>query len=82
MSARFDPSEEQIAELLKRFSPRQLAIGYLRAQRRARSAKAAFDVLGSVSELQRAAFSGDMDGAHSAVDAAKRRMRLHEEASK
>lgn len=79
MSSRFDPTEEQIAGLLERFTPRQLAIGYLRAQRRARSAEAAFDVMGSVSDLQRAAFSGDLKGARSAVETAKRRIHAHQE---
>lgn len=35
--AEFQPSEEAIAKLLARFTPRELAIGYLRTRRKLRT---------------------------------------------
>lgn len=43
--APFVPPEEAVARLLERHTPRQLAVAYLRAVRRARESETAFVVL-------------------------------------
>lgn len=64
MSARFDPSEKQIADLLERFTPRQLAIGYLRAQRRAQREAAQTEIMNDIDDWLRKATRGETGAKH------------------
>lgn len=73
MSERYDPSEEQIEKLIAERTPRELAIGYLRATRRARQAEAAFKVMDSVSDMAINLAAGDLKGATKAAEEGRRR---------
>ncbi|NBE05959.1 hypothetical protein [Paragemmobacter ruber] len=68
----WQPSEERITDLLARFTPRQLAIGYLRAQRRARQEASAFALLDDISLATIAATQGDLNSARQHMEKANR----------
>lgn len=70
----FSPSEEAIESLLARFTPRQLAIGYLRAQRRARTSDLAFRTLDDITTAKDAIRDGgSFEDIIAPLDRAKRR---------
>lgn len=71
----YDPPEYKIAALLEERTPRQLAIGYLRAARRASQAEHAFMLLDSLAGTSSALAMGDLAGAKAHLDEAKRRSR-------
>ena len=77
MSDEWKPSEGKIADLLARFSPRQLAIGYLRAQRRARENDLAFRVMDGICKAEDAMHSGEYEMACEEIDATLRMVRNH-----
>lgn len=54
MSAAYQPSREAVERLLAQHTPRQLAIGYLRAQRRFRESDLAFRTLAGLVEAEEA----------------------------
>lgn len=75
MSDRYDPPEDQIEKVLQKYSPRQIAIAYLRASRRARNAEAAFDVMDKIQGATFAAATGDFKGAANELGKANRRLK-------
>ncbi|WPY93188.1 hypothetical protein T8T21_08610 [Limimaricola variabilis] len=81
MSRPYNPPEAKVAEMLSRFTPRQLAIGYLRAQHRARGAEVAFHLMASVNDMTLSAVTGDYKGARNAVETAKTHLRTSKEPS-
>ncbi|WP_017928671.1 hypothetical protein [Limimaricola hongkongensis] len=64
MSAPHRPTEAQISDLIERFSPRQLAIGYLRAQHRARLAAAEAETMLDIEGWLRGASSAQRAAVH------------------
>ena len=72
-----EPTENQIATVLAKFTSRQVAIAYLRAQRRARDSDVAFGLACDVADLTLAGLTGDMAGAEAAVKKAERRAKMH-----
>lgn len=79
---KWNPTEEQIAKTIEaaKGEPRLLAIGYLRATRRARQAEASFKILADLSEAQTAAFMGDVAGTKAGVKKAARDARAAKQA--
>lgn len=75
MTAQFTPTEAQIERVLTSYTPRQVAMAYLRATRRARDAETAFGLMSDVADLTRSSMSGDLSGAEAAVRSAERRAR-------
>ena len=75
MTERYDPPEEQIRRVLDTYSPRQIAIAYLRASRRARQAEIAFDVLDKLSSATVSAATGDTKGVSDALKDATRKLK-------
>lgn len=67
----YDPPADQIAKLVATRTPEQLAIAYLRAVRRAKSAEKAFDIMASLSDAQSALHCHDEKGVVDALMAAK-----------
>lgn len=81
MTEQFTPSEVQIEKVLASYTPRQVAIAYLRATRRARDAETAFGMMDDVADLTRSALTGDMISAEAAVRSAERRARTLKQAT-
>ena len=75
------PTEAQIDKVLASYTPRQIAIAYLRAQARAREAETAFALMGDVADLTRTILTGDMAGAEAAVESAARTARTNKQVS-
>ncbi|WP_323779070.1 hypothetical protein [Leisingera sp.] len=75
MSDRYDPPEEQIQKVLRKYTPRQVAIAYLRSSRRARQAEAAFDVMDGIQGATAAAATGDYKSAKDELQKAMRRIK-------
>lgn len=61
------PSDEKIDEVLAKYTPRQIAIAYLKALRRARQAEAFGQVMEAVQDMTVAAFTGDVGLAEAAA---------------
>lgn len=76
-----DPTEAQIEKVLATYTPRQIAIAYLRAKATARSANLAFDMMSDVADFTRTALSGDLDGAKAAVESIKKHTRTSKQIS-
>jgi hypothetical protein len=68
MSADWTPPEDRIADLISRFTPRQLAIGYLRSQRRAREANLVSEVMSGLSDATLSVATGEAKAAEAALD--------------
>ena len=49
---KWQPSEEQVEEIMRRFTHRQCAIAYLRARRGKKQSDTAFEVLDRLTDLQ------------------------------
>lgn len=83
MTERYDPSEDQIARVLEKTGsdPRKLAIAYLRAQKRARDAEAAFDIMDNLADATIDIFGGDLESAGRRIDRATRRVHQHKDIS-
>ena len=64
MSAPYTPTEAQVADLLERFTPRPLAIGYLRAQHRAQRAAAEAETMRDIEGWLRGASGAQRAAAH------------------
>ncbi len=79
MSADWTPPEDRIADLISRFTKRQLAIGYLRAQRRARKAKLFSEVMTGLSDAAVSAATGDGKSAVDGLDRSLKAMRTANE---
>lgn len=79
MTQKFQPTEDQIKTVLEKYSPRQIAIAYLRASRRAKEAEVAFDLMDSVNDLTFSTLTGDIKGAERAVNDARKTMRTHKQ---
>lgn len=79
MAEQFTPTEAQIQAAITKAGGdiRKIAIAYLRANRRARDAEAAFNVLSDIQDLTLAAFTGDIDAAEKAVESAERHVYQH-----
>lgn len=75
MSDRYNPPEDQIEKVLRSYSPRQIAIAYLRASRRARNAESAFHVLDKIQSATVAATAGDYKTAKEEMAEANQRLR-------
>lgn len=73
----YTPTEAQIQAVLGKYTPRQIAIAYLRANRRAQDESAAFKLMQGIQEMTIAAFKGDVSGAKAAVAKAKRAVSTH-----
>lgn len=67
MPQRYDPPEEKINRVLETYSPRQIAIAYLRASHRARQAEKAFELMDSLQGATAAAATGDFKGANAGL---------------
>ncbi|WP_306150669.1 hypothetical protein [Roseovarius sp. MMSF_3281] len=63
MSKPYKPPEAKIEKLVREQSPRQLAIAYLRASRRARNSEAAFEMLVSITDATDEVRNGNGEGA-------------------
>lgn len=81
MTETFTPSEAQIEKVLSSYTPRQVAIAYLRATRRARDAETAFGLMSDVADLTRSSLTGNLAGAEAAVRSAERRARTMKQAT-
>lgn len=68
MSADWTPPEDRIADLISRFTKRQLAIGYLRSQRRAREANLVSEVMSGLSDATLSVATGEAKAAEAALD--------------
>ena len=77
----FKPSEAAISKVLGKYTPRQVAIGYLRASRRASSAEAAFTIISEINEAITAARSGDGEVVEASLDNALKSIRTQNEVS-
>ncbi len=75
----FKPSEAAITKVLEKYSPRQVAIAYLRASRRARSADTAFNMLDGLTEANFAARDGDLEAVVKHLEKVNRFGRTHKE---
>ncbi|MEO1108289.1 MAG: hypothetical protein AAFX90_10235 [Pseudomonadota bacterium] len=81
MAEKFNPSEEQIAKVLEKYTARQIAIAYLRASRRARQTETAFKALDAVSGAGFSAATGDKAGVMNGLDKLKKVLRSANETS-
>ena len=84
MADTYTPTEAQIAAVLEKYTPRQVAVAYLRASRRARDAELSFQIMSDIADLTSTGLTGDIDGATAAVaavEAAEWRLRTHNETS-
>jgi hypothetical protein len=79
MSADWTPPEDRIADLISRFTPRQLAIGYLRAQKRAREAELFAEVMTGLSDAAVSVATGDGKSAADGLDRSLKAMRTANE---
>jgi hypothetical protein len=79
MTSTFTPTEEQIEKVMAKYKPRQIAIAYLRASRRAREAEINYGLLNSITDLTISALSGDLKGSEDAVESAKKILRANAE---
>jgi hypothetical protein len=77
MADTFTPTEAQIEAVLAKYTPRQIAIAYLRASHRAKQERTAFNLMSEIADFTRSALVGDLEGAESAVKAAERHLRTH-----
>jgi len=75
MTETYHPSEEKIQAVIDRTGgdPRKLAIAYLRAQRRTRSAEAAFDMMEGLQDATMGIVRGDLGDAGKALNRALER---------
>ena len=78
--AHYNPTEAQIEAVLAKFTPRQIAIAYLRASRRAKDADFAFSMMESVADLAISGINGNIKGAEEAVGNAAKAARTHRQA--
>lgn len=79
MSDQFQPPRAAIDKVLKKYTPEQIAIAYLRASRRARAAETAFSVMDKVAGATIDAMGGDLKGASDKIQRATRTLkRKHE----
>lgn len=81
MTQQFQPSEERIAKVLEKYSPRQIAIAYLRASRRASNSEGEFKALASLDDAHEAVKRGNGKGAMDGLDGALRALRTAKEAN-
>jgi hypothetical protein len=72
---KYTPTEEQISRVLAKGSPREIAIAYLRAARRARQAESVSTIMEGVADLSIAAMGNDADAMEIAVNSTKRRIK-------
>ena len=77
MGERYDPPSEKVDDLVAKYTKEQLAIAYLRSQKRARDADSAFKVMDGVAGMAASVMSGDYKGALKSGADAKRVMRTH-----
>jgi len=77
VSEMYNPPNDKIEKVLEKYTPRQIAIAYLRASRRAKGAETAFDLLDSLQGVSDAMSSGDCSGAIKGLNKANRRMARH-----
>ena len=75
MSDQYQPPEDKISEVLSKFTPRQVAIAYLRASRRARQAETAFGVLDKIPGAALSVATGDTKGPADELAKATRQMK-------
>lgn len=75
MASQYQPPEEQISKVLDKYTPRQIAIAYLRSSRRARQAETAFGVLDKVSAAALSVATGDTKGAAEELAKATRQIK-------
>lgn len=75
MTERYDPPEEKIAEVVAKYTPRQLSIAYLRAQKRAQSAELAFGLMTDVNDMTLGVATGNIKDCEKALESTKRRLR-------
>lgn len=75
MKHEWTPPEDRIADLTARFTPRQLAIAYLRASRRAREAELLAGMEASIMDATIAVMTGNEGAASAALDGALRAAR-------
>jgi hypothetical protein len=79
MSADWTPPEDRVADLISRFTPRQLAIGYLRAQKRARQAELFAEVMTGLCDAAVSVASDDGKSATDGLDRSLKAMRTANE---
>ena len=79
MSGKYQPTEAQIAEVLKRFTPRQIAIAYLRKKREAATSALAFGAYDSIVTATDKAKAGDLQGAKDSLTKLQRMLRTHKQ---
>lgn len=81
MTDRYDSPEHKIEEVIEITGgdPRKLAIAYLRAQKRARDAETAFDVLAGISSAYVHATHGDGQGAIDEIEKTRRKLHQHKD---
>jgi hypothetical protein len=68
MSEKYQPTEAQIAKVLEKYKPRQIAIAYLKASRRASQAETAFDLMSDINDFTLSAVTGDIEAAGKTVE--------------
>lgn len=75
MSKKYTPPKSRVDELVKRHTPDQLAVAYLRAARRAREAETAFSALSDLVDAGEAARRGSGEDVKQALDSALKTLR-------
>lgn len=81
MADDYTPSEQQIAKVLEKYTPRQIAIAYLRASRKRRAAETTIKVITELSEARDAARTGDFKGVVDGLEGATKILRSANEAT-
>lgn len=81
MTDRYDPPEDKVRQLVETRTPRELAIAYLRATRRARQSDAAFRALDKITGARDAVMAGDDEAALRELRSALAGLRTEKEAS-
>ena len=80
MTDRYNPPDHLVDKLVAERTPRQLAIAYMRATRRAQDAEVAYAVQGELEGALLSAMRGDGEGAADSLKGARAVLRSHKEA--
>jgi hypothetical protein len=70
----WQPTDAAIAEVLAKYTPRQIAIAYLRAKRRARQAETAFQAMDEITAATESVRRGDERSARATLERLSRKL--------
>jgi hypothetical protein len=75
-----EPTEAQITAVMEKYTPRQIAIAYLRASKRAKGAEAAFNIMDGIAGATMGLARGDANYMKKELGRSLRAARSHREA--